>query len=128
MFQGNNVADNQLTFSIGDVTASGLSIDADDLSSLLNARTTLDSLDAAIDLVNDDRSTLGALQNLLEFTLANLGNITENIQSSESTIRDTDFAGETADFARNQILIQAGSAMLAQANAVSASVLSLLQS
>ena len=51
-----NVADNQLTFSIGDVTASGLSIDADDLSALLNARTTLDSLDAAIDLVNDERS------------------------------------------------------------------------
>jgi len=122
-----NTADNQLAFSIGDSTSSGLLIDTADLSILANARAALDSLDIAIDLVNDERSTLGALQNRLEFTISNLANTTQNIQASESTIRDADFASETAEFARSQILVQSGTAMLAQANAVSANVLSLLQ-
>ena len=122
-----NANDNQLTFSIGDASASGLSIDTSDVSQLSNARSAIDALDIAIDLVNDERGTLGALQNRLDFTISNLGNITQNIQASESTIRDADFASETAEFARSQILVQSGTAMLAQANAISASVLSLLQ-
>jgi flagellin len=83
-------------------------------------------MDTAIDLVNDERSTLGALQNRLEFTVSNLDNIAQNIQAAESTIRDADFAAETARFTRAQILVQSGTAMLAQANAVSTNVLSLL--
>ena len=122
-----NAADNQLSFSIGDSTATGLSIQSADVSVLGNARTALDTLDFAIELVNDERGTLGAIQNRLEFTISNLGNITQNIQASESTIRDADFASETTQLARSQILVQSGTAMLAQANAVSANVLSLLQ-
>ena len=121
-----NVSDNQLTFSIGDSTASGLSLNSADLSSVSNARSAIDALDTAIDTVNDERSTLGALQSRLEFTISNLDNIAQNIQASESTIRDADFASETANFARAQILVQAGTAMLAQSNAVSQNVLSLL--
>ncbi len=121
-----NAADNRLSFSIGDSTASGISIDTADLSSLTNAQAAIDTLDTAIGLVNDERSSLGALQNRLEFTISNLSNMRQNIQSSESTIRDADFASETTEFTRNQILVQSGVAMLAQANASSQSVLSLL--
>jgi len=121
-----NAADNRLSFSIGDSTASGISIDTADLSSLTNAQAAIDTLDTAIGLVNDERSSLGALQNRLEFTISNLSNMRQNIQSSESTIRDADFASETTEFTRNQILVQSGVAMLAQANAIPQSVLSLL--
>ena len=121
-----NAADNRLSFSIGDSTASGISIDVADLSNLTSAQSAIDTLDAAIGLVNDERSSLGALQNRLEFTISNLSNMRQNIQSSESTIRDADFASETTEFTRNQILVQSGVAMLAQANAIPQSVLSLL--
>ena len=121
-----NSADNQLTFSIGDSTSSGLTLAASALNNLTNAQTAIDTMDTAIDLVNDERSTLGALQNRLEFTVSNLDNIAQNIQAAESTIRDADFAAETARFTRAQILVQSGTAMLAQANAVSTNVLSLL--
>ena len=121
-----NAADNRLSFSIGDSTASGISIDTTDLSSLTNAQAAIDTLDTAIGLVNDQRSTLGALQNRLEFTISNLSNMRQNIQASESAIRDANFASETTEFTRNQILVQSGVAMLAQANAIPQSVLSLL--
>ncbi|MCH8292153.1 flagellin [Candidatus Poribacteria bacterium] len=121
-----NAADNRLSFSIGDSTASGISIDTADLSNLTNAQAAIDTLDTAIGLVNDQRSTLGALQNRLEFTISNLSNMRQNIQASESTIRDANFASETTEFTRNQILVQSGVAMLAQANASPQSVLSLL--
>ena len=121
-----NAADNRLSFSIGDSTASGISIDTADLSNLTNAQAAIDTLDTAIGLVNDQRSTLGALQNRLEFTISNLSNMRQNIQASESAIRDANFASETTEFTRNQILVQSGVAMLAQANASPQSVLSLL--
>ena len=121
-----NAADNRLSFSIGDSTASGISIDTSDLSNLTNAQAAIDTLDTAIGLVNDQRSTLGALQNRLEFTISNLSNMRQNIQASESAIRDANFASETTEFTRNQILVQSGVAMLAQANAIPQSVLSLL--
>ena len=121
-----NAADNRLSFSIGDSTASGISIDTADLSNLTNAQAAIDTLDTAIGLVNDQRSLLGVLQNRLEFTISNLANMSQNIQASESTIRDANFASETTEFTRNQILVQSGVAMLAQANAIPQSVLSLL--
>ena len=122
----NNSADNRMTFSIGDSSASGLSIDTANLSNLANAQTAIDTIDTAITSVNDERGSLGALQNRLEFTISNLDSMTQNLQAAESTIRDTDFAAETASFTRSQILVQSGTAMLAQANAASQSVLSLL--
>jgi flagellin len=121
-----NAADNQLTFSIGDSTSTGLSITTASLTNITDARSALDILDAAIDLINDERSTLGAMQNRLDFAISNLENISQNIQAAESTIRDADFAAETAQFTRAQILVQSGTAMLAQANAVPQNVLSLL--
>ncbi|MGB8650645.1 MAG: flagellin, partial [Mycobacteriales bacterium] len=73
------------------------------------------------------RGTLGAFQNRLEHTVANLGVAVENLSASESRIRDTDMAQEMTSFSRNQIINQAGTAMLAQANQSSQSVLSLLK-
>ena len=122
----NNTADNQMSFIIGDSTAGGLSLNASSVSNLVDARAALDELDTAITLVNVERGTLGALQNRLEFAISNLDNISENVQAAESTIRDADFAAETANFTRAQILVQSGTAMLAQANAISQNVLSLL--
>jgi flagellin len=84
-------------------------------------------IDNAIDAVSSTRSTLGATQNRLEHTVANLSVAVENLSASESRVRDTDMAEEMVSFTRHQIMVQAGTAMLAQANQVPASVLQLLQ-
>ena len=85
------------------------------------------TIDAAISTVSSFRGTLGATQNRLEHTINNLQVATENLSASESRIRDVDMAQEMTNFTRNQILSQAGTAMLSQANAVPQGVLSLLQ-
>jgi flagellin len=77
--------------------------------------------------VSSTRATLGATQNRLEHVVANLSVAVENLSASESRVRDTDMAEEMVAFTRNQIMVQAGTAMLAQANQVPATVLSLLQ-
>ena len=84
-------------------------------------------LDQALRTVSDGRADLGAIQNRVEFTISNLSNVSENISAARSRIQDTDFAAETANLTRHQILQQAGIAMLAQANAAPQAVLSLLQ-
>ena len=84
-------------------------------------------MDAAIAKVNDERSNIGALQNRFEYTSSNLMNSIQNNAASLSTIRDADFAVEAADLARNQILTQYSSAMLAQANSLSQNVLGLIR-
>jgi len=83
-------------------------------------------LDAALEKISDYRSNLGALENRLGHTISNLSNVVENTAASQSRILDADFAVEAANLARAQILQQAGSAMLAQANAAPQNVLSLL--
>ena len=88
---------------------------------------TLDSLDLAITSVSSARGDLGAFQNRMEHTIANLGVAVENLSASESRIRDTDMAMEMTNQSRNSILAQAGTAMLAQANQSSQGVLQLLQ-
>ncbi|MEO1062691.1 MAG: flagellin, partial [Actinomycetota bacterium] len=90
------------------------------------ATTAISTLDAAISSVSTTRSTLGATQNRLEHTIANLQVSQENLMASESRIRDTDMADEMVNFTRRQIMTQAGTAMLAQANNSPQSVLSLL--
>ena len=115
-----------ITVSIGDMTAEGLGIDAVDVSTTLGAETAIATLDSAITTVSTQRSQLGAAQNRLEHTIANLGVAQENLAASESRIRDVDMAAEMVSFTRNQIMIQAGTAMLAQANAVPQTVLQLL--
>lgn len=91
------------------------------------ANATLQAVQGAINRVSTQRSALGALQNRLEHTVANLDNVSENTQSAESRIRDTDMASEMVEYSKNNILAQAGQSMLAQANQSTQGVLSLLQ-
>ena len=91
------------------------------------AQGTITMIQNAINNVSSQRSALGALQNRLEHTIANLDNVSENTQSAESRIRDTDMAEEMVTYSKNNILAQAGQSMLAQANQSTQGVLSLLQ-
>ncbi len=84
------------------------------------------TIDAAIDTLADARAEIGRTQNQFGFASANLSTTIENVSASESVIRDADMAFETVAFTKNQILIQAGTAMLAQANASPQIILSLL--
>lgn len=120
-------SNNAIGISLSSVTAAALGLSDSDLTTLINARNAIDEVDSAIETINTQRSQLGAIQNRLNFTISNLDNIAQNIQASESTIRDADFAQEITNFTRSQILVQAGTAMLAQANTISQNVLSLLQ-
>ena len=97
-----------------------------DVDTVDNARTAITKLDHAIDAVNTERSKIGAVQNRLSFTISNLSNHTQAIEASRSSIEDVDFAAEAADLAKNQILAQSATAMLAQASAISQNVLGLL--
>ena len=124
---GTNATENRITFNIGDATADGLGLDGSDLIALGNSQHAINELDAAIAKVNDERSNIGALQNRFEYTSSNLMNSIQNNAASLSTIRDADFAVEAADLARNQILTQSSSAMLAQANSLSQNVLGLIR-
>ena len=98
-----------------------------DLTSFANATTALATVDSALAAVNGQRAKFGALQSRFETTVSNLQITSENLSASRSRIRDADFASETANLSRSQILQQAGTAMLAQANALSQNVLSLLR-
>lgn len=91
------------------------------------ANKTISMVQAAINNVSSQRSALGALQNRLEHTIANLDNVAENTQAAESRIRDTDMASEMVEYSKNNILAQAGQSMLAQSNQSTQGVLSLLQ-
>lgn len=92
-----------------------------------NARKAIDTIASALQEVSKQRSALGAAQNRLEHTISNLDNVVENTTSAESSIRDTDMATEMVKYSNNNILAQAGQAMLAQANQSNQGVLSLLQ-
>ena len=92
-----------------------------------NAAAAITGLDTNISTLNTQRSAVGAVQNRLESTVANLQNVNENMTAARSQILDTDFAKESAELARNQVLQQAGMSMLSQANQQSQQVLSLLQ-
>jgi len=92
-----------------------------------NATATVDLIDAAIETINTQRATLGALSNRLDNTVSNLTNVSNNLQAGRGRIEDADFAAETTSLAKSQILQQASTAMLAQANASKQNVLSLLQ-
>ena len=98
-----------------------------DLDTAATSQWAISALDQAIEAVNDQRATVGALQNRLEFTSSNLMSSIQNNSASMSTIRDADFAAEAADLAKNQILVQSGTSMLAQANSLSQNVLTLIR-
>lgn len=116
-----------ITLTTVDVSGIGSAITAEALDTATNASDSLSVLDTQITAVDTARGSLGAAQNRLTSTIANLQNIVENVSASRSRIRDTDFATETANLAKNQILQQAGLSVLAQANASNQSILSLLQ-
>ena len=101
---------------------SGLSIATD-----TNANTALAELDAAMDGINAQRAIYGAGMNRLEYAIDNLSNGSQNAAASRSRIEDADYAVETTELARTQIIQQAGTAMLAQANQANQSVLQLLK-
>ncbi len=109
------------------VSASALSLSAAGISTTSGAVSAIASLDSAIRSVSTARATLGAYQNRLEHTINNLNVSVENLSASESRIRDTDMAQEMMSFTRSQILSQAGTSMLSQANQGSQGVLSLLR-
>ena len=98
-----------------------------DLTSAANATAAITAVDTAISTVSTTRATLGATQNRLEHKINNLNVAVENLSASESRIRDTDMAAEMVNFTRSQILTQAGTAMLAQANQAPQNVLQLLK-
>ncbi len=109
-------------------TASALSSVADvDVSTQIGSNDALVVIDKALAGIADSRAGLGAVQNRLESTIANLQSVSENVSAARSRVMDADFAAETANMTRSQILQQAGTAMLAQANSAPNSVLSLLQ-
>jgi flagellin len=97
------------------------------VSSPGDASAALDAIDAAIEIVDDKRADLGAIQNRFQSTIRNLSNISENVSSARSRIRDTDFAAETSNLTRLQIIQQASTTILAQANQRPQAALSLLQ-
>jgi flagellin len=117
----------KITISIESMAASSLGVSGLSVASFGDAGGAMSAIQNAISQVSAQRSTLGALQNRLEHTIANLDNISENTQSAESRIRDTDMAEEMVEYSKNNILAQAGQSMLAQANTATQGVLSLLQ-
>ena len=108
-------------------TGSAFTIDKANVDDYDKANATITAVQNAINKVSSQRSALGALQNRLEHTIANLDNVSENTSSAESRIRDTDMASEMVQYSKNNILAQAGQSMLAQANQSTQGVLSLLQ-
>lgn len=116
-----------IELSITSLAASKLKVTGLSVSSFDSAGAAMKAVQKAISTVSTQRSKLGAIQNRLEHTIANLDTTAENTQSAESLIRDTDMASAMVEFSKNSILSQAGQSMLAQANQANQGVLSLLQ-
>jgi flagellin len=110
----------------GTVPGAGKVANIDIGASADSAQNAIASIDAALKQIDDQRADLGALQNRFSFTVSNLSNIQENVSASRSRIQDTDFATETANMTKNQILQQAGTSILAQANQLPQAALSLI--
>lgn len=119
--------DQQVSLSIGDMSAKGLGIDGIDVSEQDKALASIQTIEDAINQVSGTRADLGALQNRLEHTVNNLGVTSENLTSAESRIRDVDMAKEMMEMTKNNVLTQAAQSMLAQANTQPQSILKLLQ-
>ncbi len=120
-----NDAYNRIDVSLGDVSTTALGLTADQLDDATTAQAFLTTIDAAISTLTDERGNIGAAQNRLGYAAANLAATIENFTASEAVIRDVDMAAEMTTFTKNQILLQAGTAMLAQANLAPQQVLAL---
>jgi flagellin len=127
-FQVGADASQTMTVDFGDLqTAGDLTVDSDDIDSAANAATALAAIDADIATLNNQRAVYGAAINRLEYTIDNLNNISMNTEAARSRIEDADYASETTELSRTQIVSQAATAMLAQANQQAQSVLALLK-
>jgi flagellin len=127
-FQVGADASQTMTVDFGDLqTAGDLTVDGDDIDSAANAATALAAIDADIATLNSQRAVYGAAINRLEYTIDNLNNISMNTEAARSRIEDADYASETTELSRTQIVSQAATAMLAQANQQAQSVLALLK-
>jgi len=123
----NDSALDQITVNLSQgLTTANLGLNSVDLSSLASAQSAITDINSSLTSVNIALGQIGAAQSRLEFASANLAVTIENIAASESTIRDVDMAFEMVNFTKNQILLQAGTAMLAQANMAPQSILALL--
>jgi len=124
----NNSTNDRISISMGDLTASTLGVGTSQMSlnTVASAQSAITDLDTALDSVNGYRSTYGAAQNRLTNSLVNLEVYSENLVSAESRIRDADFAHETAEMAKLQIMQQAGLSVLSQTGAAQQGVLSLI--
>jgi flagellin len=111
----------------GDFSATGLGVSASVITTAAGSTAAMDSIDTALQTINDKRAALGASQNRLTSTISNLQNINENATAALGRIQDTDFAAETANLTKQQTLQQASTAVLAQANQLPSAVLKLLQ-
>ena len=116
-----------IDISIGNMNATTLKVNDLDVTTNAHAGTSMKAIQDAIEEVSTQRSALGAVQNRLEHTIANLDTTSENTSAAESRIRDVDMAKEMVTYSKNNILAQAGQSMLAQANQSNQGVLSLLQ-
>ena len=125
-----NTGQDRLSFSLADTDAASLGLNtagADSISTASLAQSALTLIDAsAITVLSERRGDIGSLQNRLEYTIANLVAASENFTAANSRIEDADFAFETSVYVKNQILIQAGTSVLAQANLLPQQVLTLL--
>lgn len=128
-FQIGANANQTITISIANMSAgsSGLKISTISLSSAAGASKAISALQGALSVVSSTRANLGAVQNRLTHTINNLEVSSENLSAARSNLQDTDMAKEMANYSKQQVLIQSGTAMLAQANQSSQSVLKLLQ-
>ena len=122
-------SENKISVTMDSMSAKSIGVDGiqETGSDSTNADKAVDTISDAIKKVSKQRSALGAVQNRLEHTISNLDNVVENTTSAESRIRDTDMAEEMVSYSKNNILMQAGQSMLAQANQQNQGVLSLLQ-
>ena len=123
---GQNISVN-ISRTGGGYGTSGLNLSTLSIATLTGASAALASVDSAITIIDSKRADLGAIQNRFQATIRNLSNIVENVSSARSRIKDTDFAKETAELTRSQILQQASTTILSQANQRPQSALSLLQ-
>ncbi len=124
----NNPDEDRITFDSGqqNATLSALGLDSVDFTSKEGAQESLSQLDEASTIVSKNRANLGAMQNRMFSTITNLGIQDENLSAANSRIRDTDIANATAELTRNNILLQAGTSTLAQANQTTATALKLI--
>jgi len=120
-------ANDTLSISLNDLHTGALGLTSVNVSTSANALSALGNIDSAISAVASARANVGSLQNRIDAAVANLQIASENITAAESRIRDADIAFETSKFVRNQILVQAGTSILAQANTLPQQALALLQ-